>query len=226
MQIVQKILPTPDMIRSARGYLNWSQAELGDRCGLSKVSLVGIESQRQHPNMQTLKRIATVFWEQGLTFLPQGGFSIDNQIIKVFEGLEGLKKFFKQVYIVAREKGGEFLVSGADEESFRKIMEKNNLMDDYVLKMQKLFEKRKISYKVIISESEKNNNNTIYADYASYKWLKNENFGNVPFYVYGENLAIFLWKKNNVKIVTIKEKELVEAYKKTFNILWKQGQDI
>ena len=70
----QRILPTPEMIRAARGYLNWSQHELGVRCNLSKVSLVGIEAGRQHPNHETLKRIGSVFYDEGLMFLPEFRF--------------------------------------------------------------------------------------------------------------------------------------------------------
>lgn len=228
MDINQRILPTPEMIRSARGYLNWSQHELGQRCNLSKVSLVGIESGRQHPNHETLKRIASVFWDEGLLFLPEGGFRVENSLIKVLEGKNGLKTFFNNVYAVAEEKGGDFLVSGADEGRF--IREVNDIeagfLENYKNKMQKLFDDNKITYKTIISESEHKKGGIVGVKYAQYRYLDDNKFGNVPFYVFGESLGIFLWKENTLKIITIKDRELTDAYRKTFDILWKQAQDI
>ncbi|MBN2675872.1 MAG: helix-turn-helix transcriptional regulator [Alphaproteobacteria bacterium] len=210
----QKILPTPDMIRAARGYLDWSQHELGLKCNLSKVSLVGIESGKQHPNHETLKRIASVFWNEGIVFLSDGGFRVDRKLVKVLEGKEGFKFFFDDVYKTATEKDEEFFVSGVDESKFDTILKE--IDSNYEQKMISLL-RGKSKFKVLIGEKDKNDSR---ADYAAYKSLPQDFINsNVPFYVYGNKLAIILW--NQEKIVLHFDEDLVNAYKSQFNLLWK-----
>ncbi len=216
MSINQRLLPTPEMIRAARGYLDWSQQELGRRCDLSKVSLVGIENGRQFPNHQTLKRIATSFWDEGIIFLPEGGFRVENSLIKIFEGAEGIKGFFNDVYITAREQGGEFLVSGVNEEDFISARENAGLDNVYREQMAKT----KVHFKILISESDEN---MIPAVYGEYRSIPEKYFSsNVPFYIYGKKVAIIIWGETP-KIIVIKDESLVYAHEKQFQFMWKNA---
>ncbi|MBN1783477.1 MAG: helix-turn-helix transcriptional regulator, partial [Alphaproteobacteria bacterium] len=210
---------TPDMIRAARGYLNWSQHELGQRCNLSKVSLVGIESGRQHPNHETLKRIASVFWNEGLIFLPEGGFRVENSLIQVLEGSEGVKSFFNDVLSVAENKGGEFLISGVRDSDFARIVEEVGIRESYVKKMNELFEKKKVIHKNL---AEKGSVERPLQAYSEYRIVPDGQFENVPFYLYGNKLAIILWGEN-IKIICMENSELATAYKKIFDLAWKQS---
>lgn len=75
----QKILPTPPLIRAARYFLDWTQSELGKRCELSKVSIIGIEAGRQEPNLETLKRIGKAFNDEGIVFNTESGFRVQTR---------------------------------------------------------------------------------------------------------------------------------------------------
>ncbi len=209
MKLEQKILPSAEMIRSARGYLNWSQAELGEKSDLSKVSLVGIETQRQHPNMQTLKRIATAFWDEGLEFLPEGGFRINNQLIKVFEGVGAFVKLQKDIlskYSTLRE----VLYNGADD----------RLSSSEIFEMEKAIHSKGIKSRNLI----KSKDSFVKGDLKRYRIISDNYFpSNDVTVVYGDNVAFCLEEDN---IILVKSLLLANAQRRVFNTLWNLGKEI
>ncbi|TWB45802.1 helix-turn-helix protein [Nitrospirillum pindoramense] len=64
---------TPEQIRSARGMMGWTQAELASRCRLSTTSLNNIERGLTTPKDITVNAIRRAFEEEGLAFIPASG---------------------------------------------------------------------------------------------------------------------------------------------------------
>jgi DNA-binding XRE family transcriptional regulator len=219
MEINRRILPTPDMVRAARGYLNWSQHELGQRCNLSKVSLVGIESGKQKPNHETLKRIANVFWNEGLVFLEDGGFRVDNSLFKILEGNDGVREFFTDVYETIKKEGGAYFIFGRDQK-FREAREKAGVTW-YRNKMASI---EGLKCKALIGETDINEEPTKGTEVRS---LPPEVFSSsTPFFIYGNKLAIIFWgdEGHPVKIMVHTNEELVDSYRKQFEFIWKNAK--
>ncbi|MBN1783475.1 MAG: helix-turn-helix transcriptional regulator [Alphaproteobacteria bacterium] len=211
MDINQRILPTPDMIRSARGYLNWSQHELGQRCNLSKVSLVGIESGRQKPNHETLKRIASVFWNEGLIFLPEGGFRVENNLVKILEGNDPYSDLLEDIEKTLKEEKGEVLFQGADE---------SRSSESVVQKKRKLY-REGIEFKHLIEEK----NTYIMGDLEDYRWVKPDVFMNDDVTViYNDKLAFVFYREGEKKVMIIKDKVVAESHRKFFYKIWKNSE--
>lgn len=213
MEINRRILPTPEMIRSARGYLNWSQHELGIRCNLSKVSLVGIESGKQKPNHETLKRIAGVFWNEGLVFLENGGFRVEKNLIQVLDGedyykglFEKIKSFFEDNPEVEKE----VLINGADE---RKSPEEVNNLKKYLTS-------NGVGIKYLVSDEKA----VVTGNRNDYKVIDEHLFTLTDSVVvtFGDNVAFSVKdeKDDRSRIILISSAYLAQGYKRMFNYLW------
>lgn len=60
------------------------------------------------------------------------------------------------------------------------------------------------------------------SEYAEYRWAKKDDFSNVPFYVYGDKLAIILFGKE-VIVYLLENKDISDAYRKVFNVMWERA---
>ena len=63
---------TPGQIRAARGFLNWTQAQLAKAAGLSEVAVKNLERGRTDPRASTLVAIQEAFDHAGVVFLDPG----------------------------------------------------------------------------------------------------------------------------------------------------------
>jgi hypothetical protein len=63
--------------------------------------------------------------------------------------------------------------------------------------------------------------NFLASDYNEYRWIAKEMFSPVPFYIYGENLAIMNFQTiPKPTIILHKFPAITEAYRKQFDIFW------
>ncbi len=54
---------------------------------------------------------------------------------------------------------------------------------------------------------------------TEYRYIPEESFNPTPMYVYGNKLSVIIWGNPNYAII-IENKELADAYRKQFNMLW------
>jgi hypothetical protein len=57
-------------------------------------------------------------------------------------------------------------------------------------------------------------------DTTSYRLLSKKQFSGVPFYLYGDKLAIINFEPDDVQIFIIDQPNIAQAYEKTFFALW------
>ena len=108
------VLPEHQDIRGARSYVGWSQTEFANKIGLALNSVTKIERGLQKPSKENLEVMARVFLEQGIKFQPNGGFHIEKESVKIFEGRDGYLKVVKDAMEVCAINKDEFLLLGAD----------------------------------------------------------------------------------------------------------------
>ncbi len=211
---------TIEQIKAARALINWAQQDMADETGLSKTAIANIESGKHRPTEKNMQNIISAFDRNGVEFI-DGGVRQKQNLLRVLEGYKGIRQFYDDVYLVASRIGGEFLVYGVDEEKFTEAAFNAGVNELYRERMASI--KENISFKVLIGESDQNENA---AEHCEYKKLPDHMmFPDAPFYIYGDNLALIVWR-NPPKVIIISDQDLVEAYKRQFGFLWKNAKTV
>jgi hypothetical protein len=64
------------------------------------------------------------------------------------------------------------------------------------------------------------------SDYCQYRWQAKENFSNVPFYIYGDKLAIIVTSApEDPLILLIQNRVIAEAYRRQFDSMWTTAKE-
>jgi len=166
----------------------------------------------------TLRNIQTTLEVNGIEFGVNDGVKRRSTVMLTLEGQEGYWKFYDDVYETIKKSGGEILVSNVDEREFDKWLgnrweiQKNRMLD--------LSQNQEFSIRILVKEGDRH---FTVPEYADYKWTPKDRFSEIPFYVYGNKLAIILFEPDNVSISIIDNPKIAEAYKKQFNVMWDQA---
>ncbi|MGB4107867.1 MAG: helix-turn-helix domain-containing protein [Alphaproteobacteria bacterium] len=212
-------MPTIEQIRAARALLDWSQSDLANYADLSQTGIARIENGTNQPNSQTITKIKAAFENADIEFLGTNGLRRKTGEIKVLRGASGFTKFIYDVYETVKREGGEICVSNVDERNFDKWQGDNR--QDYLSKMTDLKNQKKYSFKILVREGDQHQ----VASYAEYRSMNTENFGTVPFYVYGTKTAIIIFEEE-VAVHIIDNKEIADAQRKQFNIAWNAAKQL
>jgi transcriptional regulator with XRE-family HTH domain len=205
-------MPTIDQIRAARALLNWSQTDLADRAGLSQTGIARIESGVNMPNSSTLDKIAAAFDDAGIEFIADRGVEKRRSDIHIFKGRQGFIDFSWDVYNTVRVQGGEIVVNNVDERKFAQWKGEEN--KKYHEAMRSL---GNIHFKILIQEGD---DFFLASGYAAYRWTPKEKFGSIPFYVYGDKVAIIIFEPDDVVIFVIDSEQLSNYFRLQFKEFW------
>lgn len=209
-------LITSAQCRAARALLNWSQPELAQRCGMHVQTISAFESEVSTPTKTTLQKIALAFEGEGIEFLPESGLRKRDQNVRIYQGQENYADFYQDVYNVARTVGGDFCVNNVNERDFLKWF--TDEAKTHIGRMEELISTlSNFSMRILIEEGD-----TLMPgkNFASYRWVKNADFQDVPFYVYGDRLAIMIFEPDDVYICVIQNQRVADAYRAQFDISW------
>lgn len=202
---------TTAQIRGARGILNWSQADLAERTGISATSIGSIENGVSTPRANTLATIQKAFEDAGIEFLGLDGVKLRSGNIRVLKGHQGLIEFYDDIYEKLRNFEGDVLVSNVDERAFVRAL--GDYADIHIERIQAL---KNIRYKILIREGD------TYlpgSSYAEYRWIPKELFASVPFYVYDDKLAVILFDAE-ITVIVMDYPAISAAYKTQFADMW------
>jgi len=206
---------TSNQIRAARALKNWSQSELAERTGLAVPTIANIEAGKQEPSARTLEKIHKVFLVSGIEFMGVNGVQKLQSTTQVFRGQDGMRQFYDDIYFTIKSEKQEVLVGNVDEREFIKVME----LDLLTLHMNRMVDVG-ASYKILIKEGDYY---FAVSNYAEYRWIPEEDFQSIPFYVYGDKLAIILWLRDEHIVFLLNSKEAADIYREKFNILWQNA---
>lgn len=210
---------TTAQIRGARGLLDWSQAELSRRTGISTTSIGNIESGNTQARESTLLTIRKAFENAGIEFIGKEGVRTQIGDVRVYEGNDGFREFFDDIYITAKNDGGEILVSNVDERVFLK-----HLGDYAFIHSARMKDIENLSYKIMIREGDDYlPASTEYA--VEYRAINKEQFSSVPFYIYGKKLAIILFSPEPTVIV-LNYQAVAVAYTAQFEAMWSSAKPV
>jgi transcriptional regulator with XRE-family HTH domain len=209
---------TTAQMRGARGLLNWSQSELSKRTGISTTSIGNIEAGNTQARETTIRIIRQAFENAGIEFIGTEGMRKRTDFIKTFDGLEQFWSFYDDIHSTLRQSPGEVVVSNADEKIFLE-----SLTDEQVQKHRTRMQAIDgVSYRILVSEGD--DFLAASSTYAKYRWMPEELFSSVPFYIYGTKLAIIRFSPEP-HVYVIQNKEITDAYRKQFDAIWNMGKE-
>lgn len=208
---------TTAQIRGARGILNWSQQDLAQRTGISATSIGAIENNQTTPRESTLSTIRKTFESGGIEFIGLDGVRLRTGDVRTYIGKEGFIEFYDDIYETVRNAENEILVSNVDERAFVKTL------GDYAhVHVDRIKALGNVHYKILVKEGD------TYipgSGYAEYRWIPKELFASVPFYVYGNKLAIMIFD-NEPSVILLQYPSIAEAYRVQFYDMWQRAKDI
>jgi transcriptional regulator with XRE-family HTH domain len=213
------ILPKPADIRAARANLNWKQMDLAYKCGVSIPIITAIEMEKSKPTKELLEKIAQVFMEEGIYFLPKGGYQVEKRIVKFYDGTSAFARVLEDVLKVCVLEKCELLLLGDDD--FRSSDEVNGVY-------KKIYSAG-IPLKYLIAKE----NDYIVGPIEEYKQIDPELFlSKDVVLIYGDKIMFFTEIEGNlktyeltkVKIIVIENAGMAEQFRAYFYRLWEKGK--
>ena len=141
-----------------------------------------------------------------LTKLPR-----EDTFAEFFKGKGIVRTVYRDIIKEFEKKSGEVLISGVDERKF--IEEDKIALEQHLLRLRKLGCKER----VLIKEGD---TYFVKGPQTEYRWIEEKSFNPTPIYVYNDKLTTIIWGNPNYAII-IENKNLADAYRKQFNLLWK-----
>ncbi len=205
-------------LRAARGLLDWTRADLAKAANVSPETIKNIEHGTFRPQEATTESIIRAFAAHDVEFTSEDGVKKKKDNVQVLTGNEGFRRFMDDVYSEALlESANEnhdkpIYVSGVDERDFIKYL------GDYShLHIERMNKINNLNIKVIISNDDAYQiENSKYIEYRRSNAKFNET---VPFYVYGTKLAILTFR-DGPQITIIESKQVAQAYRQSYLVLW------
>lgn len=169
----------------------------------------------------TIHRIRNVLETRGVEFLPGEGVRRKPVAVDILTGREGLQQFFDGVHDYASKHGGTIMMFGIDETTFIETITPE-FSKDYLKRMTEVSRTRgDLEVLAIICEGD---TNFCASEYNEYRWISKDVFQAVPFYIYGETLAIMDFETApGPTIMLLKSRAITNAYRKQFQAFWKMA---
>ena len=209
---------TPTQMRAARAMLDISQGEVAKSLGIAANTLSNIESGKTDVPASRLKEMQAFYEARGIEFTANGGIEPQQSRVVTFTGREGFAAFRADILMEARQEPLDVCVSNVDERQFDKWGE-GKVNEDYFAEMQKNKPQR---FRILVKE---NDNQLSASGYAVYRWLPEDHFGKISFFVYAKKVAIISFEDDNFQAFVISHSRVSSFYRDEFDALWSLAHD-
>lgn len=202
---------------AARALLGWTLADLAKESSLATATLTDFENAKRPSSSDTIQKIMDAFDRAGIMFTDGEGVRKRTYEVRVLRGQKGFWEFYDDVYETIKEKGGEMLIHNVDEKLFTKWLDTK--IPSHRKRMHEL---GNFTQKVIICEGDMN----FAVDYKTteYRWASKENFAAMPFYLYGQKLAMILFEDEDVSVFIIDQPLIALSYRSLFIAAWDRAK--
>jgi len=205
-------------LRAARALLGHDQRIVADATGINVNTFSRIERGETRPHDKTRAKLLAFYEQAGIEFTPHNGVCERRMVSsKVYRGAPGFMAFAHDVYETVRTDGGEICVSNVDERQWERWL--GEYREEYLANMGAL---RNFKSKLLIRSGD---THTI-ASYAVYRSVDPESFGSAPFYVYGDKVAMIVFKEEDCIIVVVENREIADAQKNQFGVMWRSAKPV
>jgi len=203
----------PQQISAAMALAKLTQEELATLAGIGRPTLNKILNDEAVPKDETMRRIRSALEEKGIEFIGNIGVQWAQHQVRSLSGVDGLKIFFEDVRRTSQQAPEEIVICGVAEEYLEDKL-KEHL--DYHRKEMTSY--GNIKMRCLIEESDLDLGAS---DYCQYRWQAKENFSNVPFYIYGDKMAIIVTTApEDPLILLIQNRTISSSYRRQFEAMW------
>jgi len=216
-------MPTIEQIKAARALIGWSQKDLSDYTGLSTTGIARIENGNNQPNSTTIEKIINAFDNADIEFIDESGVKKRANEISTLKGVEGFAKFRKEVLIEASKNNPDICISNLDERQFDKWGD-GEINNHYRGEMAKIREK--CSDLKFRSLAKKGDTHFSAAKHSEYRWVGSKDFGDFPFYIFGNKTAMLMFEEDDIHIFIINHPVITAFYRAQFNKWWDNAEII
>jgi transcriptional regulator with XRE-family HTH domain len=215
---------TGPQIAAAIALSGMTQEMLASEAKLGRNTLTQIIKGDGAYREDTIRRICNVLEMRGIEFTDQNGVRQKSQGVDMLTGSKGLQQFFDGVYEHMRQNGGTIVQFGVDEKQFLEHLGKE-FSASYVKRMTDLSKERKdLNVRAIVCADD---TSLLASDYNEYRWISKDIFEAVPFYIYGQTLAVMDFQTVPAPtIVLLKFPAITNAYRKQFEAFWKIAREM
>ncbi len=222
---------TAAQLRAARGLLDWTRNDLAKAANISPETVKNIEHGTFRPQETTADSIVRAFAAHDVQFTANEGVQIKRDAVIRYEGDNGFREFMDDVYETAKQKesliGGNkpICIGNVNDKYFGEHLGEFNL---HHIKRMNEVEGLKINILIqqrpqTITDQEKKSGKS----YREYRIHPHKLSGNVPYYVYGDKLAILSFDENShVQVIVLQSSTVASAYRKEFFALWDIAEPI
>lgn len=204
-------------ITAARALLEWTQDNLANAAGMTKEMISKIEGGKSAGSLKSLQQIQQAFDSAGIAFQENDGVARKSGGVQTFRGRSGFLDFIMDVYETVKF-GGDVYVSNVNENDFLKW--EGDEADAHMARMASI---ANLKCRFLIQEGD---TNIIGSHYATYRYVKKENFDDIPLYIYGEKSALIVFKEDDVEVFVIRHAEITRYFRKRFQDLWNSSQEV
>ncbi len=223
------MLITGAQLRAARGLLDWTRNELAQYAKVSPETVKNIEHDVFRPQEETAQRIVEAFAARDVIFTEDEGVKIKRDSVIRFEGIDGFKRFMDDVYETVKKdlettnSSKSLCLSCSDDGLFSKYL--GEYFNMHARRMNALTE---VKMKILTKDNPTFHlpEETPETSYREYRWFAQQTVGNVPFYVYGDKLAILVFDKDDISILSIDSAPIAKAYRDQFEVLWQSADPL
>lgn len=213
---------TGPQIAAAIALSGLTQESLATEAGIGRNTLNKIINQTAVYRDETMRKIRNILETRGIEFTDSQGVRLRPATVDMLTGREGLQQFFDGVHEHASKNGGTIMMFGIDETTFIATIG-NEFSQNYLKRMTEVSRSRRdLEVLAIICEGD---TNFCASAYNEYRWISKDVFQAVPFYLYGDTLAIMDFDTTpGPTIMLLKSRAITNAYRKQFQTFWKMSR--
>lgn len=188
------------------------------RSGMHVQTISSFENEVSTPTKTTIEKLTRVLDFAGVEFTESEGIRKKGQSVQTYIGLDDYEIFTWDVANTVENMGGRICVSNVKEEWFTGALTQDvNIA--YRGRMSEIQKVNSFVFQILVQEGDLN---FIASAYAEYRWIQKKYFHTVPFYVYGDKLALIHFQKGPL-VHVVQNKDIANAQRVQFDILWDQA---
>lgn len=201
-------------IRAARAITRENQSEFSNNCGISVPLLKMIELEEAGVTLKTAEKIIAYMEAKNYEFTEDGGIRPTYGRIKTYQGQEGFRAFYDDIYKVASEVGGDIsMFSGSPEKLLSMLGQ-----DWYALHVERMVKiADKFSFRIILPKMDTVLLASKFAQYRGYQYQEDVQDSVVA---YGDRTAFIKFADKDSSINVLYGKNFSLNIQAMFNMTW------
>ncbi|MCD8562932.1 MAG: helix-turn-helix domain-containing protein [Alphaproteobacteria bacterium] len=199
--------------------LHISLREMCRIIGIEPVTMSNFENGK-NIHKDTLEKIETYYLNAGLEFTEGNGVREKRDFFIIYRGADGFRQFMDQVYEVARAQGGKFCCYNVTPANWLKWLgEEWNAM--HAERMAAIADK--LDFRITVKYGDIQ---FIGKRHAEYRWIPDKLWHDQTIYVYGDFIGFMVFRKDDVTIKVLKDKDVHAHIMGLFDHIWETASII